>query len=271
MNRPVIVAAAVLCAVALSASASADTLVLSNGSRLQGTMVAFSAGTLTFRSNGEKARRYRISEVVAVEFPSSERARRSPANDRTDRDNRTEQSDRDLRALEAPAGTQIIVRTVSAIDSRKAGADETFSAVVEQAVTNAAGRVIVPEGSGAQLIIRRSSSGGATSGAEMVLDVESLTIDGRRYWVSTTDLTQESDTGIGSNRRTATTIGGGAVLGTIIGAIAGGGKGAAIGGAVGAAGGAGVQVLTKGRDVRVPAETLLTFRLDERMVLRSTR
>jgi len=67
------------------------------------------------------------------------------------------------------------------------------------------------------------------------------------------------------------TIGGGAALGTIIGAIAGGAKGAAIGVLVGAAGGAGVEVLNKGKDVRVPAETLLKFRLDKPVSLQAER
>ncbi len=58
-------------------------------------------------------------------------------------------------------------------------------------------------------------------------------------------------------------VGGGAVAGAIIGAIAGGGKGAAIGAGVGSAAGAGVQVLTKGQQVKVPSETLLEFRLQQ--------
>jgi hypothetical protein len=57
------------------------------------------------------------------------------------------------------------------------------------------------------------------------------------------------------------------VLGTIIGAIAGGGKGAAIGAAAGAAAGAGGQVLTQGREVRVPAESILNFRLDQPLLV----
>jgi hypothetical protein len=171
------------------------------------------------------------------------------------------------RSLEAPAGTEFVVRTVETIDSRNVGADQTFSAIVEEEVTNATGRVIVPEKSSVQLIIRQLSSGGATGSPEMVLDVRSITVDGRRYLVSTTDLTRGSDTGIGKNKRTAETIGGGAALGTIIGAIAGGGKGAAIGVLVGAAGGAGAQVLTRGRDVRVPAETVLKFQLDRAVTL----
>jgi hypothetical protein len=68
--------------------------------------------------------------------------------------------------------------------------------------------------------------------------------------------------GIGANRRTGEFVGGGAVLGPIIGAIAGGGKGAAIGAAAGAAAGAGGQVITRGRTVRVPPESLLTFRIE---------
>jgi len=56
----------------------------------------------------------------------------------------------------------------------------------------------------------------------------------------------------------------------LIGAIAGKGKGAAIGAAVGAASGAGAQVLTKGKEVSVPAETILKFKLDKDLALTVT-
>ena len=54
----------------------------------------------------------------------------------------------------------------------------------------------------------------------------------------------------------------GAVVGAGLGAIFGGGKGAAVGAGVGGAAGAGTQVITKGRTVRIPSETRLTFVLD---------
>ena len=57
----------------------------------------------------------------------------------------------------------------------------------------------------------------------MVLDIQAITVRGRPYLVSTADLKEKSGTGIGKNRRTAETVGGGAALGTSIGAIAGGG------------------------------------------------
>jgi hypothetical protein len=252
MKRIVIAAAMSLWAVSLTAISSADTLIMRDGTRVQGTVVSIKARTITFRHADGVSRRYTTSQVEALEFLSAERANPRAVSG---------------RSLEAPAGTELVVRTVETIDSRNASADQTFSAIVEQEVTNASGRVIVPEKSSAQLMIRQMSSGGATGGPEMALDIQSITVDGRRYVVSTRDLTLESDTGIGKNKRTAEAIGGGAALGTIIGAIAGGGKGAAIGVLVGAAGGAGAQVLTRGRDVRVPAETVLKFRLDRAVTL----
>jgi hypothetical protein len=70
-----------------------------------------------------------------------------------------------------------------------------------------------------------------------VLDLQSISVGGKQYRVSTTDLQQKGKQGFGANKRTATFTGGGAALGAIIGAIAGGGKGAAIGAGAGAGAG----------------------------------
>jgi outer membrane lipoprotein SlyB len=108
-----------------------------------------------------------------------------------------------------------------------------------------------------------------TGSPTLALDLRSVTVNGRTYLVDTGAVEQSSNTGLGANRRTATMVGGGAALGTLVGAIAGGGRGAAIGAAVGAAGGATTQVLTKGSEVKVPAETMLTFRLDQPLRLQA--
>jgi hypothetical protein len=247
MKRTLIAAAMSLCVVSLAAISSADTLIMRDGTRVEGTLVSFAARTITFRHADGVSRRHPTSQVEALEFLSAERANPRTANS---------------RGLVASAGTELVVRTVETIDSQNAGAGQTFSAVVEQEVADASGRVIIPNRSSARLIIREMSSGGATGSPEMVLDVQSITVDGRRYLVSTTDLMQQTDTGIGENKRTAETIGGGAALGAIIGAIAGGGKGAAIGAGAGAAAGAGSQVILGGQRVRIPSETRLTFVLD---------
>ncbi len=56
-------------------------------------------------------------------------------------------------------------------------------------------------------------------------------------------------------------IGGGAAGGAAIGAIAGSGKGALIGGPVGTGVGTAAAYLTGKKDIRLPAETPLTFKL----------
>ena len=170
-----------------------------------------------------------------------------------------------------PAGTEINVRTNVSIDSKNAVEGHRYSAEIADDVRDSSGAVIIPRGSDAELIIRRMSTGGTTGTADLIVDLDSVTVDGRRYAVNTTDIRERGRQGLGKNKRTAQMVGGGAALGAVIGAIAGHGKGAAIGAAAGAGAGATAQVLTKGKEVRVPAETLLRFRLDTDLHLNSPR
>jgi hypothetical protein len=152
-----------------------------------------------------------------------------------------------------PRGTELKIRTNERIESRDANEGQTYSATLEEDVRDSSGRVAIPRRSEVALVIRR------TSDKELVLDLDSLMVGGERYYVSTEDVQR----GRRSGRRTAAMIGGGAVAGAVIGAILGGGKGAAIGAGVGAGAGAVGSVLTGGKEVKVPAETVLTFRLDQ--------
>jgi hypothetical protein len=260
MRKLVIAMAMSLCVCALSAVASADTLTLRDGTRVPGTVVGVSDQIVTFEDSYGISHRYSTNQVESLEFAANTRR-----EDVAMRDDRRPRDDHRQRTL--PSGTELAVRTSEEIDSTTARANQTFSAIVDNDIIGDSNEVVLPEGSRAVIVIREVSSGGATGSPEMVLDIQSITVGGRSYVVSTADLIESSGTGIGKNRRTAETVGGGAALGTIIGAIAGGAKGAAIGVLVGGAGGAGVEVLNRGRDVRVPAETLLNFRLDRPVTL----
>jgi len=156
------------------------------------------------------------------------------------------------------AGTSISVRTNETIDAKKSDG-RVFSGVVDQDVMDANGAVAIPKGSNAELMVKSISS------KDLALDLESISVGGQRYAV-TADASQLSSSqrdGVGKNKRTATFVGGGAALGAIIGALAGGGKAAAIGAAAGAGAGAGAQILTRGKTVKVPSESVLTFRLEQ--------
>jgi hypothetical protein len=167
------------------------------------------------------------------------------------------------------AGTAMVVRNEETIDSGKAAPGQTFPAEVTRDVRDAEGNVVIPRGSNAQIVIRSASKGGKIRGAsDLVLDLASVSIDGREYQLSTTDLEEKGHSGVGANRRTGEFAGGGAAIGAIIGAIAGGGKGAAIGAGSGAGAGALTQILTKGK-IKVPVETVLTFQLDRPLRVRT--
>jgi hypothetical protein len=168
-------------------------------------------------------------------------------------------------------GTELSVRTNEVIDSSTASVGQSYSAQIATDILDSSGAVTIPRGSDARLVIRSSSGGSVASSSDLVLDVDTLTISGTKYQVSTGDLDQKGGQGIGANKKTAVMVGGGAAIGTIIGAIVGGGKGAAIGAAIGAGAGAGTEILTKGKQVKIPAETLLSFKLDQDLKLRAVR
>ncbi|GAC1660964.1 MAG: hypothetical protein NVS9B4_12580 [Candidatus Acidiferrum sp.] len=283
-----------------------DTLVMRDGTRVTGVLVGRNTNTITFQNSRGNVRRYRASSVRSIEISDSDANNNgygSPngdnsgtynnsdygnsnsdarpnngnygsnsnsgynGNSRNSRNGSNDRSYNDHQPEVLPAGTRIAVLTNEMIDSKNATESQTFSGQVDQDVVDNTNETIIPRGSPAQLVIRKLSSGGVVGGSEMALDIQSITVHGRRYRVSTEDLKEKGAGGIGANKRTAEMVGGGAVVGTILGALLGHGKGAAIGAAAGAAGGAGVQVLTKGKEVKVPAETVLQFSLDQAVTL----
>jgi hypothetical protein len=159
-------------------------------------------------------------------------------------------------------GTFVTVRTTQSINLDRVE-DRTFSGVVDEDVWDDYGRLAapaIPRGSRVDLAVRPAPEG------ELLLDLDSIYAHGQRYTVSAVPERIESDNTKRSDNR-AVYAGGGALLGTIIGAIAGGGKGAAIGAAAGAATGLGVAY--RGRSIRVPSGSVLTFRLDEGLTMRA--
>lgn len=159
-----------------------------------------------------------------------------------------------------PAGTTLEVRTNEAIVSTNAEG-RTYQGEIATEVVDADKKVLLPRGAQVELVVLEAKEKSGVKGAALQLGLRSVTVEGQTYLVVSEEVKKTS--GVGANQRTAQTVGGGAALGTLIGAAAGGGKGAVLGGLVGAAAGAAVQVLTQGKEVRIPAESVLRFQLDE--------
>jgi len=156
------------------------------------------------------------------------------------------------------AGTSIDVRTNEEINTNSSDG-RVYSGTVDRDVRDTKGGIAIPQGSYVELLVRKLSD-------QFELDLESVSINGTRFAIQAeNNVISERPDKVGANERTGEFVGGGAVIGAIIGAIAGGGKGAAIGGGVGAAAGAGTQLATRGKNVNVSAESLLSFRLEQRL------
>ncbi len=159
-----------------------------------------------------------------------------------------------------PANTIVTVRTIDSIDSKTNQAGQVFKASLDAPIV-VENRVIVPSGADAYVrLVDAKSAGRVTGRSELGLELNSIVIQGKTYNVVSSDVKQ---TGKSRGKQSAERIGGGAALGALIGAVAGGGKGAAIGAAVGGGAGTGVQVFTKGQQVKIPSETRLDFTLQQ--------
>ncbi len=234
--------------------AGVNTIFLRDGRTISGRFLDGNAGTVGFEDDNGRQYRFRTADVQSISF----------ANPRFDRGN-------DVQSPVAilPAGTELSVRTTSTINSREADDNQIFPAFVDRDVRDSSGNVVIPRGSAAELVIRSMNGGRLRESSSLVLDVQAVTVNGTRFRIDTEDLTRTGGgrDGIGANRRTGEFVGGGTALGTLLGAVAGGGKGALIGALAGAVAGAGTEVLTKGGEVRVPSETVLTFRLDQQITM----
>jgi len=155
-----------------------------------------------------------------------------------------------------PAGTPIDVTINQSISSKDAKLGQAVSGTLARDVT-AHGKVIIPRGSAARLVVRSvQASGRLSTPAKLWLRVSRVTVHGKTYVVSTS---LAGKTMGGKGKRDAGFIGGGAAAGALIGGLAGGGKGAAIGGAAGAGAGTAGAAATGKKDIEFPAETRLTF------------
>ena len=252
------------------AQIQADTLRLRDGRVITGSYLGGNETGVRFQRQDGGVQRFNVNDVDSILFGNSGAYNSGFYNNDPGRYNNPSYSGSADRYSQygrsqsyrsnyvLPAGTAIIVRTIDPINSDSTHTGETYHASLDQPVV-VNGQTIAPAGSDATLQVVRLQQGGRISGREEVsLALASFTgADGRIYRLNTSN---EDISSGGRGKQSTEVIGGGAALGAIIGAIAGGGRGAAIGAASGAAVGTGAQLL-RGVQVKVPAETRLSFTL----------
>jgi hypothetical protein len=161
-------------------------------------------------------------------------------------------------AVVLPAGTHLSVRLAQTLDTRRDAPGAPFVAHVASPVVHN-GVVVVPRGAVCHgRLVNAKSSGRLTGRAVLTLRLDSITVAGQVYPVSTS---APSFTSQSHKKRNALAIGGTAGTGAAIGAIAGGGVGALVGAGAGAAAGTAGAAITGKRQLHLPAESRVSFML----------
>jgi hypothetical protein len=165
------------------------------------------------------------------------------------------------RRVMMPSGSPVVIRTNETLSARRNNVGDRFNGVLNQPLVSAGGDTVVPRGTEISGQVVASKGKGRFKGAGDI-GIELTSIGGTR--VSTTEY---EAVGKGRGKRTAAFVGGGAGVGALIGGLAGGGKGALIGGLSGAGAGTVAGAYTGSRDVVIPSESVVTFRLTSPLVL----
>jgi cytoskeletal protein RodZ len=163
-----------------------------------------------------------------------------------------------------PAGTTITVTLDQTVNSQTANNGDPFAASLAVPLTSGS-VVVLPVGTKVGGTIVTAQSAGKFKGKALLqLVIDSVRIDGTRYPMQTNEF---EEVGKGRGKRTAVGAGGGAAFGAIVGALAGGGKGAAIGALAGGGAGTAGAAFTGKKDIVLPAETRLHFKLAQPLTI----
>jgi hypothetical protein len=163
-----------------------------------------------------------------------------------------------------PVGTPIVVRLEQTVSAKNSNVGDSFSGVLAQSVV-VHGVTVIRSGAPVTGVVTAAKGQGRFKGSgDLAIAIKRV----GDYAVSTTAYEAVSK---GKGKRTAGFIGGGGGGGALIGGLAGGGKGALIGGLLGAGAGTAGAALTGNKDITVPAESVVTFKLAEPVTITRSR
>ncbi len=256
-------AVALICV--LASAAWGDSLHLKNGSLIKGKYLGGTESEISFQV-GSSVQRYSVGDVDSISFedsasppPQSETPQLAPRPSEP-RAEPGQNNTYPSRTVNVPSGTNIMIRTIDAVDSDRNQMGDKFKASLEQPIV-IDDMVVVPKGADIYGRLTQATEAGKIQGrSQLKLELTGIVVNGQTFPLVTGDY---SVSGSSRGASTAKRVGGATAGGAILGAIIGGGKGAAIGAGVGAGAGTAVQVATKGEQVHVPSETLLQFALQQ--------
>ena len=165
-----------------------------------------------------------------------------------------------------PAGTSLAIRVDQRISVKSSRPGDTFTGEVVSPVMASDGSPLIPKGAEVKGRVDAAHKRGHFKGSSVLeLRLTAVQLHGQEYPVETADLTESKK---GKGKRSAAMIGGGAGLGMLVGGLASGGTGLLIGGLAGGGAGTAAAGLTGNRDLVIPAESVVHFKLAQDLVVR---
>jgi hypothetical protein len=162
-----------------------------------------------------------------------------------------------------PSGQELDVRLQGPLSSETAKVEQRFETTTVADLTQN-GRVLIPAGSVVRGVVSAvdPAGRGLDRKGSMTLSFDQMTVNGRTHDIRAQATSIFESRGI---RDEAGTAGAGGAVGGIIGGIIGGVKGAVLGAVIGAGG---AIAATEGKDVELPAGTIVRLRLDSPVTVR---
>ncbi len=252
---PAILQAFLICGILLPASAFADVVTLKTGAEIAGVVESGTTRDIRIRTGG-RLQVIAVEKVRSIRFDAETPAASPSATGMTQPETTAEAPAAAVHNPSIPAGTEIVVRTIDRIESKKADKKHEYMASLDQPVA-IDGTMVAPVNSTAVLKVTGVKNAKVKGRSSLTLQVVALVVNGKRFPVQTEDVGSESGS---QGKRTAIGAGAGAGVGAGIGGVAGGAGGAVAGAAAGAAAGTAAAVLF-GQTVKIEPETRFTFKL----------
>jgi len=161
-----------------------------------------------------------------------------------------------------PSGQELDVRLGTTLSSKTAKVEQRFEATTVADLTQN-GTVLIPAGSTVRGVVSAADPADRIHRAgSLTLSFDEMTVRGRTYDMRAMATNVFESGGI---RDEGTTAGIGAGAGAILGGVLGGLKGAILGAVIGAGG---AIVATEGKDIDLPAGSIIRIRLDSPVSVR---
>ncbi len=169
-----------------------------------------------------------------------------------------------VKEFTVPAGTTLAVTVLSNLGSETSQVEDVVKGALAKPIV-IDGTTVAPQGAEVRGVVSDAKKSGRVKGkASLGIAFDRLTVRGETHQIQTAPVVLEAQ----DKKSDDVKKGGlGAGLGAVVGGIAGGGTGAAIGAV---AGGAGTVLATKGREIEVPAGTVVNVLMQSPLTLKVT-